>query len=211
MELLLFLEKFTANVSSILKENLVGIYLHGSASMGCYREGTSDIDILIIVSNPLSLVVKRKLITVVLELEEKDPQKQTEWSILLKADLDHFSYPTPFVLHYSKIHKEQYILDPSYSCANDVDPDLAAHIVMTRKRGKCLAGGEICQVFPSVPDEYYIRSIVHDVKDAVKEMDNNPVYYILNLCRVLCYLRNRSVLSKKGSRRLGVTATVFIG
>ncbi|MDY0405571.1 DUF4111 domain-containing protein [Virgibacillus sp. 179-BFC.A HS] len=196
MELQSFLDEFTAHFSTILKQNLEGIYLHGSAAMGCYQEGKSDIDLLIIVGTPISLEVKQELIAAVLKLEEKDPQKQTEWSILRKADLNHFLFPTPFELHYSKSHKDKYVSDPKYTCADGVDADLAAHIVVTQQRGICLYGTEISSAFPLVAEQYFIRSIVHDVSDAMNEIVNNPVYYTLNLCRVLYYFRRGSILSK---------------
>lgn len=196
MELQLFLDEFTTQFSVILKQNLEGIYLHGSAAMGCYQEGTSDIDLLIIVGTPLSWAVKQELVTAVLELEEKDPQKQTEWSVLQREALNQFSYPTPFELHYSKAHKEKYISDGNYLCANGVDADLAAHIVVTQHRGVCLHGKEISLVFPPIAEQYYIRSILYDVREATKEIVSNPVYYTLNLCRILSFLRHKFVLSK---------------
>ena len=51
----------------ILKDNLVGIYLHGSLAMGCFTK-KSDIDLLVLVNNPLELRIKRLLIEKLLML-----------------------------------------------------------------------------------------------------------------------------------------------
>ena len=38
----------------ILRDNLVGVYLHGSSVMGCFNPQKSDIDLIIAVDHPLS-------------------------------------------------------------------------------------------------------------------------------------------------------------
>ncbi|MFT9411601.1 nucleotidyltransferase domain-containing protein [Liquorilactobacillus hordei] len=40
----------------ILKDNLVGIYLHGSFVLGSFNEAISDLDYLVVTYKPLSLV-----------------------------------------------------------------------------------------------------------------------------------------------------------
>ena len=43
----------------------------------------------------------------------------------------------------------------------------------------------------------YLDSILGDVSDAENEITDNPMYMILNLIRVLGYLREKKILSKK--------------
>jgi streptomycin 3"-adenylyltransferase len=52
-------------------------------------------------------------------------------------------------------------------------------------------------MFGNVPEEYYLDSILGDVSDAENEITDNPMYMILNLTRVLGYLREKKILSKK--------------
>ena len=40
-------------------------------------------------------------------------------------------------------------------------------------------------------------SIKHDIENAVVEIVENPIYIILNLCRVLAYIKDDVVLSKQ--------------
>ena len=40
--------EFVARFQNILKENLVGVYLHGSAVMGCFNPAKSDIDLIVV-------------------------------------------------------------------------------------------------------------------------------------------------------------------
>ena len=52
-------EEFAEQSKHILQENLVGIYLHGSAVMGCFNPDRSDIDLIVVVERPLPNAVKR--------------------------------------------------------------------------------------------------------------------------------------------------------
>lgn len=191
------LDVIVSNYHEILNTNLVGIYLHGSLAMKCFNPDSSDIDFLVVVKKDISFKVKKKLIDVLLKLSKDGPRKGFEMSIILEKDAEKFRYPIPFILHYSDYHKEKYISNPQYICGNSTDPDLAAHIVITIERGRCLFGKPIKKVFQSVPKKYYIESIISDIQGAKEEIINNPIYLTLNLCRVLYYLREGAICSKK--------------
>lgn len=182
---------------NILNNNLIGIYLHGSLAMNCFNPNKSDVDFLVVVKNDFNFDDKRRLADILINLSKKLEFKKFEMSVILESDIKNFKYPTPFVLHYSDYHKEKYERDKKYVCENLTDADLAAHIVVTIKRGRCLVGKPIDKVFKEIPKEYYIDSILKDVKDAREEISDNPVYFILNLCRVLCYLKDGLICSKK--------------
>lgn len=191
------LDEIVSDYSAILKENFVGIYLHGSLAMDCYNPDSSDIDFLVVVKEKPAFHDLRGLIDVLINLSEDGPEKGFEMSVLLEEDAKNFRYPTPFVLHYSNLYKDKYIKQPDFICSGSEDPDLAAHITVLRKRGKCLVGQPINEVFQPVPEKYYIDSIKSDVISSREEITGNPVYYILNLCRVLYFLRDGEVCSKK--------------
>ena len=77
------------------------------------------------------------------------------------------------------------------------DKDLAAHFTIINKRGKCLFGLPINEVFAEVPASDYMNSIWHDVEHAKKDIKHYPMYLTLNLARVLAYKEEGLVLSKK--------------
>jgi predicted nucleotidyltransferase len=54
------LERFVQQNIDLLGDELVGIYLHGSAVMGCMNVKKSDLDLLIVVKNELANETKRK-------------------------------------------------------------------------------------------------------------------------------------------------------
>ena len=42
---------FVEQSKAILQTNLVGVYLHGSAVMGCFNPLKSDLDLIVVVDN----------------------------------------------------------------------------------------------------------------------------------------------------------------
>ncbi len=197
-ELKLILDKMVEGFRNILQDDLVGIYLHGSLAMGCFNPKSSDIDFLVIVKDKLEVETKRKIIDVILQLSRSKymPEKDFEFSVILQKYLEPFIYPTPFELHYSKMWKRDYELDKVDYTKQDDDPDLAAHITITLNRGISLYGKLIEEVFHPVPEEYYISSLIYDVEDIPDNITKDPVYGILNMCRVLYYLREKVIFSK---------------
>lgn len=191
------LDSIVTSYHDILKDNLIGIYVHGSLAMNCFNAQTSDIDFLVVVKENIDFNIKRKLIDVLLNLSEVGPQKGFEMSVLLEKDLKHFTFPTPFVLHFSDAYKEKYKQDYSYMCDNGKDPDLAAHITVTVSRGICIFGKPINAVFEPVQRKFYIESIIYDIENAKEDILKSPMYVVLNLCRVLYYLKESVICSKK--------------
>jgi len=190
---------FVEKSKEILQDNLVGIYLHGSAVMGCYNPAKSDIDLIVVVKDSIDDSVKRAFMDMVVELNSKGPAKGIEMSIVKQSVCNPFVYPTPFELHFSVGHIDWYKNDPDdyvYKMKGE-DRDLAAHFTIINHRGKCLYGSSIKDTFADVSVQDYIDSIWNDIADAEEEITDNPMYLILNLARVLAYLKDGLVLSKK--------------
>ena len=193
------ISRFTEMTKRILEEHLTGVYLHGSAAMGCYQPKESDLDFLVVVNAAPADTEKRRFMDGLVELDHECPGKGIEMSIVTKDVCNPFVYPTPFILHYSRMHTAWYRRDPEdyIRKMNGTDKDLAAHITVIRSRGICLHGLPVHEVFGDVPEEAYLDSILGDVSDAENEITDNPMYLILNLTRVLGYLREQKILSKK--------------
>ncbi len=183
----------------VLGDNLTGVYAHGSLAFGCFRWAVSDIDFLAVVERPISQEEKVALIGVLLEREEDAPRKGFEMSVVLSASLKPFVYPTPFELHFSNTYLAECRTNAAAYCArpHGGDPDLAAHCMVTRAAGYGVMGAPVEEVFGEVPKESYLDSVWLDVEGAKEDILENPVYVILNLCRVLAVVCQNLVLSKK--------------
>ncbi len=204
MEVLL--ECFVAKSRNILEDALTGIYLHGSAAMGCFQENVSDIDLIVVIKSEISDRIKRRYLDMTVELNRQAPAKGIELSVVREETCRNFTYPTPFELHFSTAHLAWYRSNPDEYVRKmkGTDKDLAAHFTVIYHRGKKLYGREIREVFAEVSREDYLDSIQEDVENAEEEILENPMYFILNLCRVLAYKREGMILSKQEGGQWGI-------
>lgn len=204
------LKKFLIDTLKISKNNFVGVYLHGSLAMGCFNPSTSDIDVLIVVERPLKFDEKLSFVKMLLEVSASPAP--IELSILKFEDFNPWKYPTPFEFHYSEdwrnIYKQE-LRNRDWRNLNSsfkTDPDLASHIMVTYKRGIRLLGKEIKEVFPEIPFSDYVDSIIKDAIWSLKEnlKLKNPVYLILNYCRIMAALKEGKVFSKYEGGEWGI-------
>ena len=93
------LDKLSCAMQEILRENLVGIYIHGSIAQNAFRWNVSDVDFLLVVQSEPSDEAKRELLDTMIHLSEFAPSKGLEWSVVTLADCLHVSHPIPFSLH----------------------------------------------------------------------------------------------------------------
>lgn len=206
MDYMKLLDLIGEQYQEVLKSNLIGIYVHGSIAFGCYNPEKSDIDFLVVVKEEPTLQDKMKLIKILLELDKEAPKKGFEMSVVCKDICCNFVYPTPFVLHYSNLHRNRCKENLEEYCEtmSGTDVDLAAHFTVIRQVGYVLIGQPVGEVFGEVPRKFYLDSITNDIVDAKEDIKEQPVYIILNLCRVLGYIAEEKVMSKEQGGEWGI-------
>jgi len=196
-------DRLTAGLRTCLAGNLTGVYLHGSLAMNCFNPGRSDVDLLVIARQAMPVETKRDLAALLLDVSLCP--SPIEMSCLSRADLTPWRYPTPFDFHYSEAWRGAFVralANGGWQDWNSVrrsDEDLAAHITITRRWGVCLHGPPIAAVFPPVPRQDYLASVLSDVLSPEFGLDavtKKLVYVVLNACRALAYLRTGEILSK---------------
>ncbi|OGL70232.1 hypothetical protein A3C17_03140 [Candidatus Uhrbacteria bacterium RIFCSPHIGHO2_02_FULL_53_13] len=190
---------------SVLGDTFVGFYVHGSLAMGCFNHELSDVDFLVVVNSPLHSETRKNLMAVLIQHSRKAPPKGFEMSVVIENHMQNFVYPTPFEMHFRSDQIEKYKAAPPYGTENGLDPDLAAHATITKERGICLLGKPINEVFPDIPKEYYLKSIIRDSEESIQNIMNGvnsgtcsvPAYGVLNLCRVLAFIDDGLITSKQ--------------
>ena len=130
----------------------------------------------------------------ILRLSESAPSKGLEMSVVLEAECRHVRHPVPFLLHYSKMHRERYREKPEKYLAemNGVDPDLAAYFEVVRRTGTVLCGAPVDRIFGEVPYEAFFDSIRRNAAEGGGDASG-----ILNLCRYAAFAGEGRVLSKR--------------
>jgi hypothetical protein len=203
-EIIRQLDHLTHSLCEIEQKNLIGIYLHGSLAMGCFQPLHSDLDLLVLIKQLPPVERRRALVQQI--LQSSNAPAPIELSILVRDHYTPWRHPTPFSFHFSEQWRFALAEVPgdgqwhSYSQDNLqnylLDPDLAGHFTVTRHRGVCLAGAPIASTVPAVPWSDYLDSILRDFTWACERADDNPVYLVLNSCRIWAALVEARVLSK---------------
>lgn len=203
----ILMEEISAGLQNILGDNLVGIYIHGSLAFDCFSWENSDIDFIAVTEKEPGFTQKKQIIELLLKIDGRAPSKGIECSFVLKKDCRDFVYPAPYQLHFSNAHKEKYIndIDGHIKTMNGTDKDLAAHFTVISNTGITFCGQDKNNVFSPVAEEFYLDSTKFDIENAVEEIIEAPVYLILNLCRVLAFIKNKTVLSKAGGGLWGIS------
>ncbi|MCL2883916.1 MAG: DUF4111 domain-containing protein [Oscillospiraceae bacterium] len=193
------LEKIKEEYSRLLRDNLVGIYVHGSIAFHCFNPKKSDIDFIVVIKEKIDNQTKDALIKVLLDMRGSAPPKGFEMSVVLQEYCLHFEYPTPYELHFSNGWLDRYFEDSSSVCNEDLktDIDLAAHFAVIRQCGVVLYGEPIAEVFGDIKNKYIADSILEDIAGAKERIVQRPTYITLNLCRALAFFEEGKLLSKE--------------
>lgn len=179
------LNHLISHFRSVLKQNLVGVYLHGSAAMGSFNPVLSDIDIIVVVEKPVSVGQKKAIIDFL--LNTNSIRKRLDVSILREDIIRNPRYPIFVELRYTP---------PDNILVDQFDKGVVAHLYSTEKRGMCIWGKPIDEVFKRTFAKYYLLSIIDDLKNSERCLSGKNASWILNACRTIGYIKERRVLSK---------------
>ena len=194
------IQAFCTQVHNMPGKELVAIYLHGSLAMGCFNPELSDIDLLVITQQAMTVETKYSLMDSLLRVS--NAPRPIETSFLVQSDIHPFRHPLPYDLHYSETWREQVSqaqTDGSWKERNNAinyDVDLSAHLTIILHRGITLYGPPPADILPTVPPYDYKKSIVGDYTDARDVRHQKPFYFVLNACRVHAFIFKGLVLSK---------------
>ncbi|GGO05036.1 aminoglycoside adenylyltransferase domain-containing protein [Saccharibacillus kuerlensis] len=198
-------EDMTKRCVHVLGDHVAGVYLHGSLAMGGFNPSASDIDLLIVLKGRPERGTLQQLTSETLDLHRRLPAgRDIEFTVVEESSLLHFVHPAPCLYHYSAAHRDRYKSNPDYICGDYEDADLAAQVAVAYERGMVLYGLPMPELYPPIAREHYLRSILHDTANAEAEIADSPVYTALNLCRVLMFLTEGHLASKKEGGEWGL-------
>lgn len=183
----------------VMRDNLRGVYLHGSLAMGCFNERKSDLDLMIVASQSLSEEDKLNLARLYQPFCEAPAP--LELSIMTEQQINNWRHPSPFEFYCSqewvtKLVKAVELKSLAPLEYPSGDPDLAAHISVIMERGITLYGKPAEELFQTIPYSDYVSSLTADYEYGKKKVDTKPVYFVLNACRIHVFLTQAKILSK---------------
>lgn len=189
-----YIKTVRQGIKDILQDELVGIYIHGSYAQGTFKWERSDLDMIVLINNSLSVKQKKDLLNLFITLKDKGPKKEIEISFLNFYKLSEENHPFSYEFHYSPYWYKHFEENKWHVMTNKekTDPDLASHIMNLSVQGIVVCGPEIKDVFPVISEQEFIDSLIYDESDAPL----NNVDTIMNLCRSYYYHEKGDLISK---------------
>ena len=176
-----------------LVPGLRGVYLHGSACLGGFVPGRSDLDLLILCDEPMSRGARVALADALLPLH--GAPCQLELSVARVEDAQ--SVPVLCQFHLSEMWA------PRYAAHDETNPllegafpdeDMPCHIRLTRQSGIPLFGPPPEALLPAISDEQFWHALTYDLDDLAAS--ESTVYDVLTLARVASFAFTRRILTK---------------
>ena len=185
-------------LATLMRENLVGIYAHGSLAFDCFQWNSSDIDFIAVVRRPMTVKEKVDFVRTMEELSDEAPPKGFECSVMLESVCREMPYPAPYEVHFSNMWRQEIRQDAEGYCSRPqgTDPDLTTHVLAMRHSCIPVLGPGVLKVFGPVKKEDCLHAMRLDTQQMETQMEKNPIYTVLTLCRAVAYKQQNLVLSK---------------
>jgi len=184
-----------------LAESLLAVCLHGSAAAGGLRPH-SDVDILAIVSQPMSAAARQSLATELMQvsgrypsdLNNPDGRRPLEVIVFLSTDLAALPYPARSEFMYGEWLRAQYE-------AGDIpqpvsDPELTLILAQARQQAKGLFGPGMAELLPVVCPADIRRAIKDAVPALMQGLQGDKRNVLLTLARMWQTLATGGFASK---------------
>ncbi|RFN43763.1 streptomycin 3''-adenylyltransferase [Fusarium flagelliforme] len=188
-----YLDDLVKRLIGHLGDQLVGVYLFGSASYDAFEPGLSDLDVQAIVKTPLSTIEKQAIISRINQASLPCPATKLEFVVYAQESVNPASRHPQFELNLNTGPKQSdhVSLDPGQEASHWFLLDIA----MGRQLGRCLHGLAIDEAFGEIPRSWILDGMADSLAwHATNEV--NSANSVLNACRSWQYMVSVEFSSK---------------
>jgi len=189
--------RIAADLAAVADGGLVAVYLHGSAVMGGWVPGRSDIDVLIVAADDVAETTVDSMVRAIVSAQPECfsdtwQAPPLETSIVTAAAVRDPGPPWPFLRHV--------VTDPAIparvvrSHAGEGDRDLLMHYVACRAAGHPAFGPPPSDVIGPVARADILAYLADDLSWGLANAPER--YAVLNACRARLYLSDGAMVSK---------------
>ncbi|MFF7789751.1 aminoglycoside adenylyltransferase family protein [Streptomyces sp. NPDC007991] len=176
-----------------LGDSLLGVYLHGSATLGGLRPH-SDIDVLAVVRESATHAQRRALVEELLTVSGVDGRRHVELIVVVQDDVRPWRYPPTCHFLYGDWLRQDY--ERGVTPAPEPSPDLAPLLTMVLRADAPLHGPPPAELLDPVPHDDFRRAIVAGVPELMAELDSDTRNVLLTLARIWTTLTTGTIRSK---------------
>lgn len=172
-------------VEELLGSTIVGVYLFGSAVTSGLRIN-SDVDVLVVVNQSLTEVIRRKLTDRLMHISGKignsDFVRPLEVTVINHGDVAPWRFPPKNEYIYGEWLRDEFenglIQEPTY------DPDLAIILAQVRNNSVSLFGSDASDILEPVPMTHIRRAIMESLPGLIEGTKGDERNVILTLARM---------------------------
>ena len=176
-----------------LPATLLGIYLHGSATLGGLRPH-SDLDVLAVVRESMTHAQRREMVEELLKLSGMDGRRHVELIVVVQDDVRPWRYPPTCDFLYGDWLREDF--ESGVIPGPEPSTDLAPLITMVLRADAPLHGPRPADLLDPVPRADLRRAIVAGVPELMDELDSDTRNVLLTLARIWTTLTTGAIRSK---------------
>lgn len=192
------LETITSIVQDTLKDQLIALYLHGSAVQGGLKH-YSDIDLLAVIQHPLTTQHKHALIAQLLNNSGHYPsdklnRRPIELMLFTQAELAHLHYPACCEFIYGEWLRNDYRKGTIYQA--EQDPEYTLVLAQAAQHAELLAGQPKHSILPCIKPQAIRQAIQDCLPNLLASLAGDQRNVLLTLARMWRTLAEGDFLSK---------------
>ena len=193
------LQSLVDGLQAILRDNLIGIYQHGSAVIdGPYP--TSDLDVLVVAHRRTTDDEKRAVLNLVRDVSgrtaDPGPDRPIELDIVVQSEIRPWQYPPPFDFHYDEPMRDQFAGGELAPWGEPTNPDLTSIVRMALAGGSSIVGPPPSEVLDAPPRADLIDALTRDLHTETDWLERDTRNVVLTLARIWSALETDDVHSK---------------
>ena len=194
-----FVRGLDASLGKVLGDALVATYLHGSAVLGGFVDGRSDVDVMFIVASSLDEAALRDAAGALTSASAPCPGRGVELSIVTEGAARHPGAPWPFLLHMTtEPGDEKLVIGPEAGG----DADLVMHYAVCRAAALPVRGGPPEARIGEISRADVLTYLERELAWAMRSQ--SEAYAVLNACRAWQYVASGEIMSKVDGARLAI-------
>jgi len=191
------LDALVGLVRRVVADDVVGLYLHGSAVLGGLRP-TSDLDLMLVLRRSLSADRRRALVAGILPVSGPPVAgthaRPVELTAVVHADVRPWRYPPRRDFRYGEWLRAEYeagvVPEPSH------DPDLATLLEVVRRAGRPFVGPPPAGLLDPVPPGDLVRGPLEDLPALLADLADDTRNVLLTLARMWVTTATGEIVTK---------------
>ena len=184
-----YVAALAAEFATLFEDELVGVYLHGSAVLGGYNPSKSDIDILVVVTN--ATLVDFTATANRIKKIQPCPATGLELSIVTQQAAAHPTAKPKFLLHITTAPHDSKAIDGTN---HEGDPDLVLHFAVCNTHGRLVGDGRAAREVFGLDNILVKAQLLEELSWGTENAEGE--YAVLNACRAWRYFEDGSLVSK---------------